>query len=176
LGNLKFKQNLNLNWSLKFGKENKIRKKENKRNNHLGRFSSARPTYHPANPGSAPWSVYARWAPLAGIHPARQTFNQRRFLRLLSCGPSWTSSLKCALTLISGAWLSDRLPPPEQPCVCLGTHPRESSSVFSAMIVPAGRNRFFPIRAPLAIKQCPATPSSIRLTRKPRPNMHGRGF
>jgi hypothetical protein len=64
----------------------------------------------------------------------------------------------------------------EQPCVCLGTHPRESSSVFSAMIVPAGRNRFFPIRAPLAIKQCPATPSSIRLTRKPRPNMHGRGF
>jgi hypothetical protein len=36
----------------------------------------------------------------------------------------------------------------EQPCVCLGTHPRESSSVFSAMIVPAGRNRFFPIRTP----------------------------
>jgi hypothetical protein len=41
---------------------------------------------------------------------------------------------------------------------------------------PCWPQQIFPNPHSLAIKQCPATPSSIRLTRKPRPNMHGRGF
>jgi hypothetical protein len=56
LGNLKFKQNLNLNWSLKFIKENKNQKKENKRNNHLGRFPSPWPIYS--------LSPFHPWAPI----------------------------------------------------------------------------------------------------------------
>jgi hypothetical protein len=76
-------------------------------------------------------------------HPVASS--SRKQLKIVATNPA-----EIALGTANPACQLDLLPTDSSPL----NQARESGSVFSAMIVPAGRNRFSLIRAPLAIKRC----------------------